>query len=318
MNKEKTPLLSIIIPVYNSEKYIKECINSIVTQKSHNYELIIVDDGSTDNTPTICQQFSKEFSCVKYFRTPNQGVSGTRNMGIEKSRGSYIWFVDSDDKIVREAISSILNKLDDCDCLIFGFAKFSKNNSKILKYQNTIIKSQTAINRALSDNDFRGYLHNKIFKSDIIKKNHLSLDPKIKTCEDLLFCVQYFSICNKIKIIDNVLYMYRQRKSSAVHQSINKDQATAIIAFYKIIELCNKNQQAKTKAEALFMRAFYKYKPIIDAPELKKYKRLLKQMNTNPLKLPKKDLMIISGYRFLNPIMRKIQKNINNQEGLYD
>ena len=103
-------LLSIIVPVYNSEKYLKECLNSIVSD-NHLIEIILVDDGSTDQSATICDEYAKKVDNIRVFHLTNKGVSAARNFGIKHSNGQWIWFIDSDDFIAINAIKVIIKNI---------------------------------------------------------------------------------------------------------------------------------------------------------------------------------------------------------------
>ena len=318
MNHSKKPLLSIIIPAYNAEKYLKECIDSIITQKDNNYELIIIDDGSTDNTPKICQQYSHDFSHIHYYRTQNQGVSNARNLGIKKANGSHIWFIDSDDLITPDAISTISERIKNTDLLVFGIEEFDKKHSFIHQFNNETVDNVKIKEYLLSDTYIRGYPVNKIFKTNIIKKNHLLFNETIKTCEDLLFCIEYSNHISNATIISQTLYKYRKRYGSALHSNLNTDQASALIAFHKITSLCTDSTNAKIKSEALFIKAFYKYKPILKKSVIDKFKKNIKQYIKDYKYFSVKDKLLIKSYRFLNPLMRFLHYAQNNSRNLYD
>ena len=104
-------MFSIIIPVYNLSDYIKETINNILNQKYKNFELILINDGSTDNTPNILKKFSNKYKNIKMFNKKNGGVSSARNLGLKKANGKYIYFLDGDDKIENDLLSNAYSKL---------------------------------------------------------------------------------------------------------------------------------------------------------------------------------------------------------------
>src|SRR5699024_7536935 len=126
---EKMFKVSVIVPVYNSEKYLTQCIESLIEQTYDNIEIIIVNDGSTDNSGMICKDFEERDNRVKVFNIPNSGVSTARNIGIEKSKGDYITFVDSDDWVDRNMIEFAVEKItvDNSDIVMWSYLKAFKN-----------------------------------------------------------------------------------------------------------------------------------------------------------------------------------------------
>ena len=206
--------LSIIIPAYNSEDYILECLNSITNQNLVNYECIIVDDGSTDNTGNLCDDFVKSNSNFKIIHQNNSGVSASRNTGISFSTGDYITFVDSDDLIAPNAYKNALNTIieNNCEIYCFGIAKY--HNSTITKYpmvktnlQKMFIKYPVYMNSVC----------NKIFNINLLKNNQISFNTNIKTKEDFLFSFKALSLANKIIFTNNADYLYRYNSQSVTH-----------------------------------------------------------------------------------------------------
>lgn len=139
--------ISIIIPVYNVEKYLEECIKSVLNQNYDNYEIILIDDGSTDNSGKICDEYAKKSKKVKTFHKVNGGLSDARNYGIEKAEGDYIIFVDSDDYIQKDILNKMVNKLEKekCEILITRLVESFENENiekdkKIVNYSNNKLK----------------------------------------------------------------------------------------------------------------------------------------------------------------------------------
>lgn len=314
MNK---PKLSIIIPAYNTDKYIRECLDSIVNQKTISYEVVIIDDGSTDKTSEICDEYAKVYSRIRVFHLQNTGVSNARNLGIKNAIGELIWFVDSDDVLKPNSIDIVINKSRNSDLLIFGINEFDKNNNRNRNFEKNCIDNLKAINRMLEDNDMRGYLFNKVFRTSIIKNNQILFNNNIKTCEDLLFCIEYTNHIKKANIINDVLYSYRQRRNGAIHSRLNKKQATALEAFSRIEEMCNE-KESSLKSKALFIKAYYKYKPILSEQQKREYIKKLKKYKGSYRYFSKKDQILIAGYRFFHPIMLILHRKQFKGKELYD
>lgn len=182
------PLFSIIVPVYNVEPYIATCIESILCQSVTDFELLLVDDGSTDDSGMVCDEFASKDSRVRVFHQDNSGVSCARNLGIEKAQGKYICFVDPDDWIEARQVC------DKEECMLR--LKFNATGHNIF-----------------------GYIWNKVFKADIIKTNKISFLKDVKFGEDEFFTLACCLCAHSLKIIPIPIYHYRQRPGSLVHQA---------------------------------------------------------------------------------------------------
>lgn len=213
---------SIIIPVYNIEKYIQIAIESILNQKYQDFELIIIDDGSTDKSGEICKQYKND-KRVKLIQKKNQGVSSARNLGLEKATGEYIIFVDGDDYLEPNTLQIIANNIENNDMIIFGYnEKFKKKiYQKNMTINETVVDNIKSIENVVN-NKYGGYIFNKVFKKSIIKKYNIKFNLKIHMCEDLLFVIEFLQYAKNIKVIHDILYNYRMRKSSAVWQKNEK------------------------------------------------------------------------------------------------
>lgn len=224
-------ILSIIIPVYNIESYLCQCINSLLCDNK-NYEIILVDDGSTDNSPQICDDFAQKYEFIHSFHKQNGGVSSARNYGLRKAVGEYIYFVDGDDWI--EGFKYIFNYLDGNDLLGIDY-KIIYNNTK------TIFHHSPKIN-TIKISKFSSYYEKNfhalwafIFRKDKIDELALSFNEELKYAEDWAFVVNYLSKCLYIKNIHETTYKYRvNRPNSAMNQKYNTKQ---IFLYFKAFEL---------------------------------------------------------------------------------
>lgn len=209
-------LVSIIVPVYNTSCYLEKCIESILNQKYNNFELIMVNDGSTDNSLEICKKY-ESLENVYVFDIVNQGVSHARNYGLKNAKGKYVVFVDSDDAVSPFYISSLMsaqkaycNSLtvcgytrDDADLFINN----EENTPKYIRYDDTI--------RTILDNDhICGYLFNKIFDREIIIKNDIEFDERISLYEDLYFILEYSKCVDSVVYFESKIYFYRNTENS--------------------------------------------------------------------------------------------------------
>lgn len=173
------PLLSIIIPMYNVEKYIKFCINSVIKNDISDVEILIVNDGSTDSSRAIMEKYQSEYSQIRVYDKKNEGVSSARNYGLMKSKGDWVWFIDSDDAINQGSLKYIKKEISDrnnkFDILVFKYLKF-KRNSDVSKINDIKIPNEAkAISKfqamkSLLDNNIAAFPWNKIFKKVFLIK----------------------------------------------------------------------------------------------------------------------------------------------------
>lgn len=211
--EKKIPKLSVIVPIYNVEKYIERCINSILNQTFKDFELILINDGSTDKSGEICEKYRHLDKRIIVINKKNNGVSSARNSGMELAKGEYIQFIDSDDWIEDNLFDIIIKKLenDNSDILFFGF-KYDDENGNLIKekkYCNrTITKELNLYAIKLYQKDLFGYTWCKIFKTSIIKENNIKFNAKLSFCEDEEFTCKYYKYVNKVSIINISYYHY--------------------------------------------------------------------------------------------------------------
>lgn len=245
MNQEN--LVSIIIPVYNAEQHIAKCLKSILRQTYKNIELIIVNDGSTDNSLEICHNFQKKDNRIKIITIENSGPSKARNIGLKTSAGSYIQFVDADD-YVEDTITQrlVASMMDNYQLVICGY-NIIFNNKKIV---NILEDAEYKLNEFLDifcdlykKNQFQ-YLWNKIYSASIIKSYNISFNEETKRGEDALFNIDYLEKCSVILIINEPLYNYVHYNSLSLTRNYNKslfiDQKRV---FLRIINLFVKHSK---------------------------------------------------------------------------
>lgn len=206
--------ISIIIPVYNVERYIRECLDSIICQTFSDFEVLLIDDGSPDKSGDICDEYATKDSRFKVFHKTNGGVSSARNLGLENAQGEWVLFVDADDVIYNDCLEKCYNIAteDNLDLLQFKFDReINKRNP-----QNNI-KSEV-----LSSADFLNIRHNvcaacSFIKASIIRDNSIRFNTNIKLAEDQLFILHAIKNSNRIKITNDVLYYYRPNEQSATN-----------------------------------------------------------------------------------------------------
>ena len=224
-------IVSIIIPVYNAEKYINNCINSVLGQTYKNIELILVDDGSTDSSGFICDEYAKKDYRVRVIHQENFGPSVARNTGIIVARGTYIQFVDSDDSLESNMIYKLVDAMkNNVQLTICGYKSIKKNKRKtIIQENNPFIQGIYQYNEFI---EHLGELYkdslinspcNKLYVSEIIKKYKIYFIEDLKMGEDLLFNLNYIKVCKYISIINDSLYNYSKFNNASLTTSFKKD-----------------------------------------------------------------------------------------------
>lgn len=193
--------LSIIIPVFNGEKYIKKCLDSIVKNIIENCEVIIVNDGSTDNTKKILLEYQRKYNFIKVYNNKNQGVSISRNYGIDISIGEYIMFVDADDFLSLDWNLKVSKALDTKDDFIFFNSQENINLSSKIDLISYMFNKEK--------NTYLSTPWSKLYKSSIIKKNNIKFEEQLINGEDFIFNLKYFKNINDFKILKNNIYIYR-------------------------------------------------------------------------------------------------------------
>ena len=196
--------ISIIVPVYNVEKYLRECLDSISQLKAVTWEAILVDDGSTDISGQICDEYAKQDSRFRVIHQKNAGVSAARNAGLDAAKGEWIWFVDSDDSINPDFEISNPEVFDDADYVLFDMRKFRDGEElNTLEHQKGTVKCTD-----LSKNDF-------LCKYQCNHHQRLAFCLGTRVGEDLEFQYKYLTRCQRPARLDAVLYNYRLREGSA-------------------------------------------------------------------------------------------------------
>lgn len=214
------PLISIIIPVYNAEKYLHQCLDSVVAQTYTNWECLLIDDGSKDSSGAICDEYAAKDSRFRVFHKENGGVSSARNLGIKNANGSNIWFIDSDDYIVPNSLEFILPKLDN-DLLFIGYVFFKDDRDIVYSTDLKNITSKTDeefpifLNYVMTSyKHLFGNMWSKIYRRCIIVDNGIWFNEKYSYKEDEHFSLMYLQYVKTMSVCTSNLYYYRQLPSS--------------------------------------------------------------------------------------------------------
>lgn len=222
--------LSLILPIYNVEKYLKKCLESIVIQKEFSkIEVLLIDDGSTDSCPKICDDYGNKYSNIKVFHKKNGGLSDARNYGLLKSKSDYVFFVDSDDELTSNSISSLIKKINenDVDIVLFNAECINENNDLIeikYKYSHDCLKEKIyngleVINQELDQcQDFKTQVWLGIYKKDFLFREGLLFEKDL-IHEDEMWSPKVFLKAYSILYLNKVIYRYRIRNNSIMRDS---------------------------------------------------------------------------------------------------
>lgn len=256
--------VSIIMPVYNVEKYLRESIESILAQTYTNYELILVDDGSPDGCPQICDEYAKQYEQIRVCHKQNGGLSSARNAGIKNACGKYILFVDSDDTIEPNLLEDVVSQAEktNADVTIFGV------NTKVIKsgvvqayrkgkHAPALLegRSQTEGNFIfLTEDNAWSFSTDKLYKREIIVENNIEYNSYYdKVCEDTIFLLDLFPFVNKICIVEGCYYNYAIRDTQSVVMSFVPNRYEKYYGrFCKTRALLSQMGQESDKQEFLY------------------------------------------------------------------
>ena len=206
------PKISVIVPVYNVEQYLPRCIDSILAQTFTDFELLLIDDGSTDKSGDICDEYARKDPRIRVFHKPNGGVSSARNMGLDNAKGEWIAFVDSDDWVNEDFLANFIEVDTGEDLLCQGFCSpnWKDEGSAIITRPDKKYHKDDIFNFILDmyDNTQLGYVWCKMFRRDVIEKNNILFIPEFSIREDMAFICKYCTCISSINNTSNIGYNY--------------------------------------------------------------------------------------------------------------
>lgn len=290
MNTEQ-PQISIIVPVYNAEKYLHRCLDSILAQTFTDFELILVDDGSPDNSGKICDEYALKDSRIKVIHKENGGVALARQCGIDNAIGEFTIHVDPDDWVETNMLEELYQKAckEDADFVICNYFLDTQKDSNIISQRPTEENPKAILNDLLF-HKLHGSLCNKLIKLSCYKNSNITFIENLNTSEDYLVCIKILKGEPKIAYLDKAFYHYYQNPTSITHQrnykfyQMNKlliselesflgDEYNQVKAFHKakIAQLCIRSNILSSKEFIKEFKTQYKY----IWPHIKDYKMKL-------------------------------------------
>lgn len=246
------PLISVVIPNYNNGQYITRCLSSLINQSYQNIEIIVVDDGSTDNSVEVITQMQSSNQRIILIRQENAGVSSARNKGIERVTGDFLYFLDADDWVSNDFFEKVIAcGLQDKDGVVFQSVLVDEAThgeyQKLAIYQSGIKNQKQMLSEVISLYGIQGYGFNKVFRTEIVRREKIRFSEEVHFAEDLLFCVEYFcKVERSVIAIPDTLHYYYQHSDSALANYKKKvfskkiltdlDAKTAIVAKVSLMD----------------------------------------------------------------------------------
>ncbi|MGL5901924.1 MAG: glycosyltransferase family 2 protein [Cetobacterium sp.] len=246
------PEISIVVPVYNVEKYLEQCLDSILAQTFENFEVILVNDGSTDSSEEICDRYIKLDPRFKLYNKINGGLSDARNIGVEKSRGRYLIFIDSDDYITENYCKVLKDCIEqsDVDIVVCRMVREIPRIENLNHYSKNIYSREESLIQMFRGNLYRFSAAGKMYKTDFVKKYKF---PKGMIHEDMATTYKYFLEAKNVAYIDYVGYVYFYRENSILTKKYNAKRLDAFIHWKEILEL------TKDESENLLKEIYKRY-----------------------------------------------------------
>lgn len=236
------PTVSIIIPVYNAENSVSRCVDSILKQEYGDFELLLIDDGSTDSSPAILDELAEKDSRIRIIHQANSGVSASRNRGLDEAAGTYVQFLDADDWMTNDSSKLMVRLAEEkkCDMVIADFYRVVGGN---LSRKGNILSDRVLNRQEYAEymmespaDYYYGVLWNKLYRRSLLEQFHIRMDESISFCEDFIFNLEYVLHCSKICALQVPVYYYVKTSGSLVARNLNPlklmEMKTSVFQYY--------------------------------------------------------------------------------------
>lgn len=294
-----SPKISVIVPIFNAKEVLPRCIDSILSQTFTDFELLLIDDGSKDNSGKICDEYARKDNRIKVFHKENGGVSSARNLGLDNANGEWISFIDSDDYIDKRFFENFINNLVS-DIIIQGYVEEKINDKPIYHNMKSLIceNSYKPIFDELSSNQNTGYLWCRLFKNDIIINNNVRFNNKYYIQEDEEFIFHYMLYSKTASIIEGCYYHYFTPNFKSKYKI--KNYINAINCNISIIKYRLLLQPELTSYEARhYVNRIVKYFILADYSTLFKHEETVKLFFSLLYQIENNEIKSSSNYTFL-------------------
>lgn len=259
MEKEaENSLVSIIVPIYKVEKELDRCVQSILKQTYKNIELILVDDGSPDQCPEMCDKYAKRDKRIVTIHKKNGGLSDARNAGLDIAQGEYVAFIDSDDWVSENFIEDLIHNLKDteADISICGYIiidDMEKMRSYTVKKEREVLEHEDSIRELFSQKKFNCMVCTKLYKKELFDKIRF---PKGKLFEDIAISLPLFERCERCVITNKKMYYYFQRQEGIVNSKFTKQKLDMLEFSHRMVDYSHKHDHKyDMEAEAFYLKA---------------------------------------------------------------
>ena len=238
--KHEERLFSVIVPVYNGERTLPDCLDSLEKQTCQDFEVLLIDDGSTDGSAALCEAWARgRPRQVRVFRTPHLGVSHARNVGLREARGEFLSFVDCDDRVLPDFLQcfrTMVSGSEDVDLAVCGVEQNGKNIIlRGSRRKDGPIPRNRLKAEMMSSHSIRGFGANKVFRRRLAEQ--LRFDEDLGACEDLVFCIRYAQAVNRAVLDNTPNYVYVCNPAGASRAAFNPERISAITAYRRICGL---------------------------------------------------------------------------------
>lgn len=285
-------MISIIIPVYNVEEYLGDCIESIIAQTFQDWELILVDDGSPDQSGALCDKYVFSDPRIRVFHKTNGGVSSARNLGIQKAEGEWITFIDADDFVGKFYLHGLYRPIEEGECVDFVHGGCTNYENGAATTINQSYKYYVGNDKGKVFSLFRGLVVSKLFKTELIKRIHLTFDEGMSVAEDMAFTLDYLLFVNYYAFVPEINYFYRRDNvGSTTHKTIQLSYEeekhgfehlyNSTIAYIKKYDVSKEDSQIRYEQRS--RQYFQMLRSMYYNKSLNQYKRLkiLKEESTS-------------------------------------
>ena len=246
--------VSVIIPVYNTERYLQRCVESVIGQQEVALEIILIDDGSNDESPKICDDYAKHYPFIKSLHIQNSGPATAKNEGLKYASGNYIALTDSDDKMESLMLFKMVSAgyKYNADIICCNYKQIDENGNISYLYSTNkeyILNHEEGLIHFFSKDKIYSQCWTKIYKRELLFDNNIENDPGLRTDEDFIFNIRAFTHANTTVIVDEPLYEYTHRESSLAHSYFKKNISQYI--DNRIKRVCITKEAVKNETEAV-------------------------------------------------------------------
>lgn len=276
-------LISIIIPVYGTKDYLEKCLNSVINQTFTNLEIILVNSTDAEGTQEICEKYEELDSRIHVIHVSNVGVGEARNIGIKKSSGKYLGFVDSDDYIKEDMFEILLKNINDsnADIADIGFTREidGQLENKVFTNNIEVLENETALEELLKDRKILSYMWNKLFRREVW--HNIWFDSN-KMYEDIDIMYKLFLNASKVVLIDSLKYIYVQRDTSIMHTKNSRfilDRLNVVVDRYNMLKNTNSEKICFMNEYAFAVNMIVIYRKIVLESYYDIYDEFLKYYN---------------------------------------